>query len=216
MVNRRINLSFTIEHLPFTIYKVSFYPEKINKKIRQPKYVGQLTDASAVGTGASFVCGTFVRFFVRIETDGKEIVEAKYKTSGCGFVVAAAEVLCARITGKKLFELHGLDESDLQTEIEIELDKFPDERAHCLKICLNSLRSAFDDFRSVQIEEFAGERALICTCFGVSEETIENLVKENLLETIEEVTAHCNAGGGCGSCQPLIQDILDNFESGVF
>jgi NAD(P)H-nitrite reductase large subunit len=65
------------------------------------------------------------------------------------------------------------------------------------------------DFRAFQIEEWSGEKALICTCFGVSEETIENLVKENSLETIEEVTAACNAGGGCGSCQPLIQEIID-------
>jgi len=74
---------------------------------------------------------------------------------------------------------------------------------------LETLQDAFADFRAFQIEEFTGEKALICTCFSVSEDTIENLVKENSLETVEEVTDACNAGGGCGSCQPLVQEIID-------
>ena len=72
-----------------------------------------------------------------------------------------------------------------------------------------TLQTALADFRALQIEEFIGEKALICTCFGVSEETIENLVFEESLATVEEVTDACNAGGGCGSCQPLIQEIID-------
>ncbi|MDQ6787027.1 MAG: iron-sulfur cluster assembly scaffold protein [Acidobacteriota bacterium] len=188
---------------------MSFYPEKINEKIRSPRSVDKLASANGVGTGANFVCGTFVRFFLRIETETKEIVEAKYKTGGCGFVIAAAEVLCAQVKGRKLVELHGLDKSILTENVENELGEFPDKRVHCLEICLDSLQSAFANFRAAQIEEFAGEKALICTCFGVSEDTIENLIQEKSLETVEEITANCSAGGGCGSCQPLIQDILD-------
>lgn len=188
---------------------MSFYPEKISEKVRRPQSAGELRAANAVGKGASFVCGTFVTFFLEIENDTKEIVRATYKTSGCGFTIAAAEVLCAHVSGKKLIELHGLDKGVLQAEIESELDKFPNDRAHCLRICLDALQSAFADFRAAQIEEFIGERALICTCFGISEETIENLIQRKSLSTVEEVTASCNAGGGCGSCQPLIQEILD-------
>jgi len=102
-----------------------------------------------------------------------------------------------------------LDKSILQTQIKRELGEFSENREHCLELCLETLQLAFADFRNSQIEEFAGEKALICTCFGVSEETIESLIKENSLETVEEVTDACNAGGGCGSCQPLIQEIID-------
>ncbi|MDQ3321223.1 MAG: iron-sulfur cluster assembly scaffold protein [Acidobacteriota bacterium] len=188
---------------------MSFYPPKIDEKFRRSQNVGKLPDANAVGTSASFVCGTFVRFYLRIEKDTKEIVEARFKTSGCGFMIAAAEVLCDKIVGGKLVELHGFDKSVLRDEIENALGQFPEPRAHCLETCFESLQSAFADFRTFQIEEWTGEKALICTCFGVSEETIENLVRENSLETIEKVTDACGAGGGCGSCQPLIQEILD-------
>ncbi len=203
-------VSYIIRH-PLSIFRyfMSFYPPKIDEKLKRPQSVGKSKDANAVGTGASFVCGTFVRFFLRIETKTKEIGEAKYKTSGCGFVVAAAEVLCGKIVGRKLVELHGLNKSEFEREIEDELKKFPENRAHCLEICLESLQAAFANFRAAQIEEFVGEKALICTCFGVSEEAIENLIREKSLSTIEEVTENCSAGGGCGSCQPLIQEILD-------
>jgi NifU-like protein len=203
-------LLFTNRDLRFTIYRVSFYPDKINEKIRLARSVGKLTGANGVGTSANFVCGMFVRFFLRIEIETKEIIDAKYKTSGCGFVIAAAEVLCAKVKGGKLIELDGLDKSVLQTEIENELGRFPADRAHCLKICLDSLQAAFVDFRAAQIEEFTGETALICSCFGVSEDVIENLIENQSLSTVEEVTANCGAGGGCGSCQPLIQEILDS------
>lgn len=191
---------------------MSFYPPKIDEKFQYPQNVGKLDNANAVGTDASFVCGAFVRLFLRIESKTKEIIEAKFKSNGCGFTIAAAETLTEKIVGKKLIELHGLDKEDLQKQIEAKLGKFSAHREHCLQLCLNALQAAFTDFRAFQIEEFTGEKALICTCFGVSEETIEDVIKKNSLATVEEVTEKCSAGGGCGSCQPLIQEILDVFQ----
>ena len=186
---------------------MNFYPPNINRKFQHPRSVGKVKDANAVGTGATFVCGSFVRFYLEIEVQTKQIKDAKFKSNGCGFMIAAADVLAEKVVGKKLVELHGLE--DLKSEIKAELEKFPASRTHCLELCLEALQSAFADFRHFQIEEFAGEKALICTCFGVSEETIENVIKQNSLVTVEEVTQICNAGGGCGSCQPLILEILD-------
>jgi NifU-like protein len=191
---------------------VSFYPPKINEKFQRPQNVGKTKGANAVGTSASFVCGAFVRVYLRIELKTKKILDAKFNSNGCGFLIAAADVLTEKIVGERLVELHGLDKETLQANIERELEKFPAHRTHCLELCLEVLQAAFADFRAFQIEEFTGEKALICTCFGVSEETIENVIKENSLETIEEVTKICSAGGGCGSCQPLIQEILDIYQ----
>jgi NAD(P)H-nitrite reductase large subunit len=54
---------------------------------------------------------------------------------------------------------------------------------------------------------------LICTCFFVSEQTIEHEIKSRGLTTVREVTAACSAGGGCGSCRQLIVEILDSMNS---
>jgi NifU-like protein len=102
-----------------------------------------------------------------------------------------------------------LDESILQKEVENELGAFDHCRKHCFELAVETLHAAFADFRRSQIKEWTGEKALICTCFGVSEEIIERHIESGGLETIEAVTAACSAGGGCGSCQPLIEDILE-------
>ncbi len=188
-----------------------FYSEKISARFHALKNVGAAAGANAVGTNATFVCGAALCFSLRIEKETKEILDAKFKTNGCGYLIASADVLAEKIVGRRLNELHRLDKDILRNIIEGELGQFENPRKHCLKICLETLQDAFTDFRSFQNEEFTGEKALICTCFGVSEETIENVIKQNSLETVEEVTDACSAGGGCGSCQPLIEDILDNY-----
>ncbi len=188
---------------------MSFYPEKISEKFHAPKNFGKAANANAVGASATFVCGAVLRLTLRIETNTKEILDARFQTNGCGFMIASAEVLTEKIIGKRLVELHGLDKQNLQTEIKSALGIFENHRRHCLGLIFDALQNGFADFRARQIEEFAGEKALICTCFGISEETIEQLIKKKSLKTIEEITNVCNAGGGCGSCQPLIQEIID-------
>lgn len=188
---------------------MSFYPKKISERFHAPQNVGRSNEANAVGMSATFVCGVFLRFSLRIDLSSKVILEVKFQTNGCGYLIAAADVLTEKIVGKRLNKIHNLDREVLRTEIEDALGAFPEQRTHCLDLTLETLQKAFADFRSRQIEEFAGEKALICTCFGVSEETVESLVQNKHFESVEEVTADCGAGGGCGSCQPLIQEIID-------
>lgn len=188
---------------------MSFYPKKISERFHAPENVGKIKDANASGTSATFVCGVFLRFFLLIDVRSKEILKAGFQTNGCGYLIASADVLAENITGKRLNKIHGLDADVLRLEIENTLGAFAEQRKHCLNLTLETLQNAFADFRARQIEEFAGEKALICTCFGVSEDAIENVIRQNSLETVEDVTDACNAGGGCGSCQPLIQEIID-------
>lgn len=191
---------------------MSFYPEKISRRFYQTNRAGKPEKTNAVGTGASFLCGTFVRFFLEIDAETKKIKDAKYKSNACGFTIAAAEVLTEHICGKKLTELHGLENEELKAGLENSLGVFPADRNHCAQICFDALHAALNDFRALQLEEFAGEKALICTCFGVSEEEIENVIEQNQIETVEEVTNVCNAGGGCGSCRMLIQELIDIYQ----
>lgn len=188
---------------------MSFYPKRISERFRAAQNAGEAVNTNAVGTNATFVCGAVLRFTLQIDSATKTILDAKFKTSGCGYLIASAEWLAEKIVGGKLTEIHHFDKQVLEEELENEFGKFAESRTHCRDLALETLRSAFADFRLAQIEEWTGEKALICTCFGVSEETIENLVKSNSLESVEEVTDACKAGGGCGSCQPLIQDIID-------
>lgn len=193
----------------FTIKGV-VYPDTIAKRIAQLRYAISLDNANATATAANFTCGSFVKFAVLI--DRRTVADASFYSNGCGYLIAAADALAEYIKEKHLGDLHGLTDGDLHEQIQKSLGKFPLVRRDCAAVCIESLRSAFADYRTRQIEEFQGEKALICTCFGVSEETIESSIMKNSLKTVEQVIENCRAGGGCGSCRMIIQEMLDEQE----
>jgi NifU-like protein len=193
----------------FVLNVEKFYSEKISERFYDPKRAGKCEFANAAGTNASFVCGSVLQISLQISE--QHILDAKFKVSGCGYLLAAADLLAETVINKQLIELHGL--ASFNRIIEEKLGKFPAERQHCLNLAIETLHSAFNDFRSRKLEEFTGEKALICTCFGVSEEIIEQVIGENNCETVSEVSDICHAGTGCGSCQPLIQEIIDDLQS---
>ena len=173
------------------------YPQHVANAIREPRYCRSLDIPTAAGSDANFDCGCYVRFELQIETSELTVSEAGYRTNGCGYLVAAAEDLSKRIHGRSLRDLH----DELTAECH--------GRSTCSTTSLNALKRALAEFRSRQIEEFRGEKALICTCFGVEEETIEQRVKRDRLTDLQSVSDATRAGSGCGSCLPLIQEILD-------
>ena len=185
------------------------YPEKITRRLALLHHAGSVTSSDAAGTEANFSCGCFVRFSLAIDIENSLVSDAAFSSNGCGFMLATADVLAQSVIGKRLVDLHGLAADELNSVVSGDLGAFPDDRRACADVCILGLRSAFADFRARQIEEFRGEKALICTCFGVSEETIEMYIDANSLDTVDDVTGICNAGGGCGSCRMLIQEMVD-------
>lgn len=180
------------------------YPPEICDIITDLRHVAR--DAgNCVGTEANFDCGCVVRFTLKIGDEDRVVEAASFTSNGCGWMVASAEVIARSLSGKALSDLHGLNEAELLeglTEIQI-------GRETCVVASIAAMKAAFADLRSRQVEEFRGEKALICTCFGVTEERIEAAISFNGLTTVDEVGAKTNAGTGCGSCRMLIQEIID-------
>jgi NifU-like protein len=82
------------------------------------------------------------------------------------------------------------------------------EATSCAALARDALLDAIREYSNAARDDWAGDEALICTCFFVSERTIEREIQTQGLTTVAEVTRACNAGGGCGSCHQLIQEIL--------
>ncbi len=188
------------------------YPKKISERARRAAIGNWLADANAEGVAVNFECGSFVRFQIELAGAGM-IGDLKFRSNGCGYMMAAADVLAANIRGTVLGDLHGLDRSGLRANIEAELGLFSLRRSACLDAVIEAVRAAFAELRRRQIEEFQGEKALICTCFGVTEETIDDVIISHGLKSLGEVAEASNAGSGCGSCRMLIQEILDGHNS---
>lgn len=187
---------------------MSFYPSRIQEHFDAPRNVGDLLDADAIGEEGSLVCGAIVRLSLKIDAAGQTITDAKFKTIGCGFLVACASALTETIKDLTISRAASLN-TDAITDW---FGGLAPARMHCAVLCRNALHAALADYHSARQEEWTGEdEALICTCFGVSERSIESAISTRSLCTIEQVTRACNAGGGCRSCHPLIEDILDDF-----
>ena len=79
---------------------MSFYPPKVNDRFCSASRVGVSEDANANGTGANFDCGSFVKISLRIDSESGVIKDARFRTNGCGFMVAAGDSICERLGGK--------------------------------------------------------------------------------------------------------------------
>jgi NifU-like protein len=171
-----------------------------------PRNVGDANEPSFTGRSGSFVCGATTRFSIQID-QAHSISEARFRAAGCEVLVAVLSILTQRVHGISTADaaLIGQAPEALIAEFEI-----LSEKQHCVRLACDALIAAIREYSDAARTEWNGDEALICTCFFVSEQTIEREIKLGQLTTVREVTKACNAGGGCGSCQPLIVEILEN------
>ena len=172
-----------------------------------PKNVGEARQPSFIGRSASFDCGATLRISLHID-DSQRIVEAKFKAAGCSVLVASASLLTEQVLGKTTGEAATLCQR--VRLIEEQLGPVETARTDCPGLACEALVAAIREYSDAIRDSWEGDQALICTCFGVSERRIEQEIHENHLTTVAEVTRACNAGAGCRSCYPLIEEILDD------
>ncbi|MCM3872982.1 MAG: iron-sulfur cluster assembly scaffold protein [Pyrinomonadaceae bacterium] len=180
----------------------------INEHFFNPKNVGNIDDAQAAARAGSVTCGATLRVSLSVD-ESQRITDAKFKSAGCSYLVAASSLLTEQVKGKTTAEAAVLGQFPKRLVAE-HFDGWPADRDHCAALACEALISAVKQYSDSVREEWTGDEALICTCFGVSERTIENEIKEAQLRTIDEVTKACNAGAGCRSCYLLIEEILDD------
>lgn len=157
--------------------------------------MGDADEPRFVGRSASLTCGAHVRFSIQVDEE-HSISQARFRAAGCSDLVAAASVLTEQVTGLTTAQA-AAQESTIEGV---------DPR--CAELAREALLDAIRDFSNAARDDWAGNEALICTCFFVSERTIERKIQAHGLTTVAEVTKACNAGAGCGSCHQLIQEIL--------
>ncbi len=185
------------------------YTKKVMEHYENPRNVGVINDADAVGEVGSIVCGDALKLTLKID-DGV-IRDAKFKTFGCGSAIAAASALTEMIKGKTLEEAGKITNQDIADY----LDGLPTEKMHCSVMGEEALEAAIADFKGIKLgahEEDEGE--VVCKCFGVTDAKIKRVALANNLHSVEEVTNYTKAGGGCGACIPRIEDLLEEIWRG--
>ena len=169
-----------------------------------PRNIGDAGEPGFVGRAASLSCGAHVRFSIQVD-EAQAVSQARFRAAGCDVLVAAASMLTEQVTGMMTAEAAAIGQTP--EALITQLDVAGSEQ--CVEIACEALLDAVREYSNAARDDWAGDEALICTCFFVSERTIEREIQARGLTTVSEVTRACNAGGGCGSCHQLIQEILE-------
>ncbi|MCK5552761.1 MAG: iron-sulfur cluster assembly scaffold protein [Deltaproteobacteria bacterium] len=117
------------------------YPQFLMDHFQNPRNVGEIADADGTGIVKNATCGDIMQMSIKVKED--VIVDAKFKTFGCGAAIATSSVITEKIKGKGIEE--ALRISD-ETAKEI-LSQLPPEKFPCFTLAANALKLAVEEYR---------------------------------------------------------------------
>ena len=182
------------------------YTDNVMDHFYNPRNVGRIEDADGVGEVGSLACGDALTLTFKLDTGGK-IADVKFQTFGCASAVASSSILTEMIKGMTLEQAAAVPNQDIVKR----LGGLPDQKMHCSVMGQEALEAAIEDYyrRKGGARPEKPKGVIVCTCFGVTDEEIRKVVRENSLTTVEQVTNFCKAGGGCGGCKGRIAELID-------
>ena len=119
---------------------MALYSEKVMDHFRNPRNVGVIEDADAVGEVGNAKCGDIMKMYFKI--DGNTLADVKFETFGCGSAIASSSMATELIKGKPLSEVARLTNKAVAEA----LDGLPDYKMHCSVLAEEAIQSALDDY----------------------------------------------------------------------
>ena len=117
------------------------YTEQVMDHFMNPRNMGEMEDASGVGTVGNAKCGDIMRIYIKVEDD--VITDVKFKTFGCGAAIATSSKATELVKGKTLDEA-------LQITNKMVMDALgglPPVKVHCSVLAEEALHAAIQDYK---------------------------------------------------------------------
>ena len=118
------------------------YSEKVMDHFQHPKNVGEIEDASGVGTVGNAKCGDIMRIFLDIDDETHVIKDCKFKTFGCGAAVATSSMATELVIGKTIEEAMKVTNKAVMEA----LDGLPPVKVHCSLLAEEAIHAALWDY----------------------------------------------------------------------
>ncbi len=117
------------------------YSEKVMDHFKNPRNMGEIEDASGVGTVGNAKCGDIMRIFLDID-ENKVIQDVKFKTFGCGAAVATSSMATELVRGKNIQEALQITNKAVMEA----LDGLPPVKVHCSLLAEEAIHAALWDY----------------------------------------------------------------------
>jgi nitrogen fixation protein NifU and related proteins len=120
------------------------YSEKVMEHFRNPRNVGEISDANGIGEVGNAKCGDIMKIYLKVEDN--IIKDVKFKTYGCGSAIASSSMATELIKGKTIEEAWTLTNKAVAEA----LDGLPPVKMHCSVLAEEAIHKAINDYRKNQ------------------------------------------------------------------
>ena len=120
----------------------SVYSEKVMEHFKNPRNVGEMKNPDGIGYVGNPVCGDVMELYIKV--DNNTIIDATFKTFGCGAAIATSSMVTEMVKGKSLDEALQISNQAVAAA----LDGLPSTKMHCSVLAEKALKSAVEDYFS--------------------------------------------------------------------
>ncbi len=120
------------------------YNKKLLKHFTNPKFFGKIKNADAIGRAGNPRCGDIMDIFLKVDKKTQKIKDIKFQTYGCAAAIAASDMICELVKGKKLDEALKVSFKDVSSS----LGEMPPLKVHCAQLATEALRTAIKNYQS--------------------------------------------------------------------
>ena len=185
------------------------YSNKVIERMNNPKFLGEFTEEDAKKRGAKLVvadfgseaCGDAVRLYWLVDPKTDKIIDARFKSFGCGTAIASSDVMTELTIGKTVDEAMKVTNLDVEKALRDESDKpaFPPQKMHCSVMAYDVIMEAAAKYKRKDVKELKDDE-IVCECARVTRKEIEDIVRKYNVKTVEELQKYTDAGKYCKSC----------------
>lgn len=188
---------------------MDIYPEKLNELIDGLQNPGKIESPTVSAVSANLGCGTTITIDLAVNDRAKTIESVRFRTNGCGFMTTAGEMIARSFNRHELAAIGGFNEALVLSLLSEQVGPIPTEREHCVATAAEAFKKALSAYRAKAASEYNGESPLVCSCYGISEDGVNAVIRQFEITELSEYMKHSRAGTGCGSCRMIIEEMID-------
>jgi len=128
------------------MYNLEEYSAKVMDHYQNPRNVGEIENPSGVGTVGNPACGDVMKLTIKVGNG--RIVDAKFKTFGCGAAIATSSMVTELVKGKTIEEALKISNKTVAEA----LDGLPKIKMHCSLLAEDALKAAIKDYKKRKTE----------------------------------------------------------------